>query len=389
MDDRISELPDCILSDIQKKLPMKDLVKTSILSKKWYTLWALRIHLCFDIFNVLGNLNELLQNQYLIDRARGVDFPCSFGTVKRYVNLDLSRGEFVKRVDQFVKKFSGAKIDSLLVNFCLGYEQNKIIDQWINFAIARGVERIDLLFLGRPYAPLVDSTQQDRYNFDFALFSASNASTLNHLRLENCLVCQPTNCDFTQFQNLRSLLLEEVKLDESFIESLLSNCQRLQELCLLICEFKSSMPVIESSSLCHLKVKGCYVLSNNHKLILNLISLECLNLTSLELDCLVHTSSDDGLDTLNFHAPMLKNIKFFISLKQKLNSFVARCATFFPKVEIMHVTTFTMVSNEIKCWKSYFILFYFIILLNLTFYFYFCRTQLPYKLLNHSNIFDS
>jgi len=401
MDDRISELPDCILSDILKMLPMKDLVKTSILSKKWYTLWALRVHLCYDIFNVLGNLNELLQNQYLIDvcscssaKKRGFYFPSSSDTLERYVNLDMSRGEFVQRVDQFVKKFLGTKIDSFLVNFCLDNEQNNIIDQWISFAVARGVERVDLLFLGRPYAPLDYCIHRNPYKLDFALFSVSNASSLSYLRLENCIVCHPTNYDFIQFKNLRSLSLEEVKLDETFIESLLSNCPQLKELCLLTCEFKSSMPVIASSSLCHLKVIGCYFLSNDHnrQLLLNLISLHCLKLTSLELGCIVLTSSKEDLDTLDFTTPMLKSIGFSISMKQVLNSVVSRCATFFPKLEIMHVTTFSMVSHKML---EELVFFFFFLYISLSFESYmFCfvqattslQTTQPFKHLQQLNL---
>lgn len=332
MDDLISQLPDCILSYILKLLPIKDLLKTSVLSKRWCILWTLRRDLYFDVFNVLGSSQkELLQKQYLIDVLSNSIIEPGFlffdvPPVERHVNLDLSRGKFVEQDDA----------------------QSNTIDQWISFAIARRVGRIDLLFLGRPYAPPSFTAQRNHYKFDFALFLETSASTLNHMLLENCLICHPINWDFIPLKNLRSLSLEEVKLDESFIESLLCNCSQLAELCLLICEFNSSMPAIVSSSLCHLKVRGCYFVSNhNYKLGLNLILLDCLNLTSLKLDCLELTSSEDGLDTLNFNTPMLKNIELSISLKQELNTFVALSAFLFPELETMHVTTFSMVSHKV------------------------------------------
>lgn len=43
---------------------------------------------------------------------------------------------------------------------------------------------------------------------------------------------------------------------------------------------------------------------------------------SLELHCLLLTSSKDGMDILKFNIRVSKSIKFFISLKQKLNTFV-------------------------------------------------------------------
>ncbi|GAU13592.1 hypothetical protein TSUD_346960 [Trifolium subterraneum] len=336
MDDCISELPEEILSYILTMLSIKDSLKTSILSRRWCNVWSLRRDLYFDVLNVLGSEKELLENGYLID-------------VSRRLNLDMSRDEFAKRVNQFVKNFKGTKIDSFLVNFKLDCEQSSTVNQWISFAVTRRVGRIDLLLLGSPYAH--GTTRHNYVKLDFALFLETNVSTLNYLRLENCLVCNPNkNClDFTPFKNLRYLSLEESKLEETFIESLLSNCPRLEELYLLFCEFKSSMPKIVSSSLCHLKVPGCYFVYNNiYRVDVNLILLDCLKLNSLELDFIELHSLEDGLDTLIFNTPMLKTIEFSISLKQELNTFVALCATFFPELEIMHVTTFSMVTTSLK-----------------------------------------
>lgn len=247
--DCISQLPDCILSHILTMLPMKDLLKTSILSRRWCKLWALRRDLYFDIHNVLGSEMELLETGDLIDLPRD-------STVVCFADFDLSRDEFVNRVDRVVKNFEGTNIDSFVVNFYLDCEQSNNIDQWISFAIARGVERINLLFLGRPYAHLGPSRK--RYEFSF-LFSKTNASTLKHLHLQNCLVYNITNCDFILFKNLRSLTLGSTKVNELFITSLVSNLGLLDELHLIYCEFKSSMPKIVSSSLCYLEVKNCHV----------------------------------------------------------------------------------------------------------------------------------
>ncbi|WJX80312.1 hypothetical protein P8452_63327 [Trifolium repens] len=62
MDDLISELPDEILSYILTMLSMKDLLKTSILSRRWCKLWGLRKDLYFDINNVFGSEEELIKN---------------------------------------------------------------------------------------------------------------------------------------------------------------------------------------------------------------------------------------------------------------------------------------------------------------------------------------
>ncbi|PNY00482.1 F-box/LRR-repeat protein [Trifolium pratense] len=333
MDDRISELPDDILSYILAMLLIKDLLKTSVLSKRWSKLWGRRKDLYFDIHNVLGSEKELIETGHLIDVT---DVYC--------VNLDLSLKEFVKRVDQFVKNFPGTAIDSFSVNFYLGCEQSNTIDRWISFAIARGVERINLLFLGKPYGRYCTTRDKD-YKFDFALFSETNVSTIKHLRLENCLVCHPTDCDFTPFKHLRSLSLKRVKVDEILIESLLSNCRLLEELCLHYCLFKSSMPKIVSSSLYHLKVLGCskpyYINAARYTRFVDLMLVDCLKLTSL--DC--WGSDLSALNIYNTH--VLRRIDFSVSFKEYLDVF-ALCATF-PELEIMRVEIFyTTVTTSLK-----------------------------------------
>ncbi|WJX80297.1 hypothetical protein P8452_63315 [Trifolium repens] len=316
-------------------LSIKDLLKTSVLSKRWCKLWGLRKDLYFDIHNVLGTEMELLEKGYLVDVTR-------YSRTNRCVNLDLSQKEFVKRVDQFLKNFHGTTINSFFINFYLDCQQSNTIDQWIRFAIVRGVERINLLFLGRSYVNR--TTQNKHYKFDSALFSETNASTVKHLHLEYCLICHPTNRDFTLFKNLRSLSLRHTKLDEMFIESLLSSCQHLEELCLISCEFKSSMPKIVSSSLCHLEVAVCYYLfDNNYEADLNLDIVDCPKLTLLEYHGL-------DLDTLDLNTPLLKNINFSISSKE-LNAFLSLCATF-PELEILNVNTNFKVTTSLKITQS-------------------------------------
>jgi hypothetical protein len=321
--DRISELPDEILSYILTTLSMKDLLKTSVLSRRWCKLWSLRRDLHFDIFHVLGSSKEeLLQTD-------------SNSTMERCrVHLDINIDEFVKRVDQFLKKFQGTKIDSFSVSFYLNGTHNNIIDQWISFAIAKGVERINLLLFPVPYTY---ATPYKRYKFRFDLFSETNASTLKHMRLEHCIVCHPTNCDYIPFKNLRSLSLNHAKVDEIFIESLLSNCQWLEELHLILCEFKSSTPKIVSSSLCHLKIAGCYVVSGNFQIDIDLSSIDCLKLTSLEYH-------GYNLDTLNINTPMLKSIHCTVFYCEDPNQY-ALFATL-PTLEIMRLNIYSMVSQK-------------------------------------------
>ncbi|KAK7256308.1 hypothetical protein RIF29_29749 [Crotalaria pallida] len=206
--DRISELPDCVLTYILSMLPIKDLLKTSVLSTRWWNLWLLRRDLNFDIVNMFGS-NEKTPAKY------------------ERVLIDLKRTEFVQRVNQFIQKFNTTKIDSLRVAYYLTTGQSSSIDRWISFAITRGVERIDLRFKGYDGV----TSAQEPYVFPLLILSKSGASTLKHMHMQSCILPNPpANFSAVPFRNLRSLVLDHVHVSQDLITSLLSECVLLEEL---------------------------------------------------------------------------------------------------------------------------------------------------------------
>ncbi|MCI13832.1 F-box/RNI superfamily protein, partial [Trifolium medium] len=117
----------------------------------------------------------------------------------------------------------------------------------------------------------------------------------------------------------------------------------LEELDLEFCELRSSMPKIVSSSLCNLKVGECYVVSGNmkkKKKDINLSSLDCLKLTSLEYHA-------DNLVTLNTNTPLLNSIHCTVFNCEDPNQY-ALFATL-PKLEIMKLDIYSGVSHKVNC----------------------------------------
>nr|XP_023903434.1 putative F-box protein At1g32020 [Quercus suber]XP_023916182.1 putative F-box protein At1g32020 [Quercus suber] len=96
--DRISELPDDILSCILSHLTLRDAVKTSILSHRW------------------GRKDPSREE----------------------------KDKFVKAVNQFLKFHAGTKIVSFVVSFRLGNDYKNDVDEWIRSAIGMGAERLTL-----------------------------------------------------------------------------------------------------------------------------------------------------------------------------------------------------------------------------------------------------
>ncbi len=281
--DRISELPDCVLSYILSMLSMKDLMKTSILSKRWWKLWSLSRDLNFDISNMFNEKEIQITKSLLVDK-------------------------FVQRVGQFIKNFQGTKIDYFKVDFYCKYEHSSIIDQWISFAIARGVGRIELRVPG-----------PSGYKFPFNIFSKSNASTLKHINLQHVIFNPPANFNAALFSNLRSLVLENVWVGENIFTILLSKCLLLEELRLILCPFPP-ISMIVSSSLRHLKIQ--------HYDEVNVISLECFK--QLE-----YQGQFSKVCCIN--APLLKSICLNIAKNFQLPIALASFADH-PQLEILTMT---------------------------------------------------
>ncbi|CAI8609678.1 unnamed protein product [Vicia faba] len=103
-----SELADCIISHIFSKLSLKNLVKTSALSKQCYHEWGLRKDLNFDLHNMLDYNNPELPK-----------------TLPLFQQL---QSQFATRLDNFIQKCHGDMISSILINFPLGWNNTRVIN---------------------------------------------------------------------------------------------------------------------------------------------------------------------------------------------------------------------------------------------------------------------
>ncbi|GAU23386.1 hypothetical protein TSUD_334340 [Trifolium subterraneum] len=226
MKNEITELPDCVISNIFSKLCLKDLVKTSTLSKQWLHEWGFKMDLNFDMHNIFHN-NTI---QYLQE------------------DLSLFQSGFVTRLNEFMLHYQGAIIRSIRVNFPLGDEHSYVIDSLISQGIAKGANRIELLFLHDAEADdLIPKIEP--YKFSFTLLS--DTDSLKYLHLEKCLIVEPM--DFSGLKNLTTLVLHQVVVNQDMIHGLFSNCTHLGDFTLNACNLKSDLKII-SSTLFHLNI---------------------------------------------------------------------------------------------------------------------------------------
>ncbi|MCH87603.1 F-box/FBD/LRR-repeat protein, partial [Trifolium medium] len=199
------QLPDCITSQIFSKLGLKDLVKTSTLSKLWRHEWQLRTDLNFDLCNMFDKVQEL---------------PKSFPLLHGF------QSEFATRLDQFMLYYQGAMVNSIRVKCPLSYEHSDVIERLISKGIAKGAKRIELLL---SYETNDDDTRcfvLELKPCKFSFYLLSGTDSLMYLHLQNCRLVAPM--DFSGLKNLRTLVLQLVDdVNQILLEGLFSNCIHL------------------------------------------------------------------------------------------------------------------------------------------------------------------
>ncbi|KAI8009827.1 F-box/LRR-repeat protein [Camellia lanceoleosa] len=250
--DQLIQLPDGILSKIISMLPLKEAVRTSVLSERWRFIWIDHADLYFDSANILGSIvysNSISNCQSELDRK-------------------LQRCKFLKWVTHFMhQRCKGTKVDSFAVQFHLSKDSALHIDQWISCAITKGVENIDL-DLSESCSFMVDhasSTASENYEFPcWLLVAAGKRCSVKHLQLASCSLSAPPGS--SSLTSLSTIQLQGVNIGDQQLENLLSSCLFLEGLSLHLC-----------NDLVNLKFAG-------PNLRLKLLSVQnCIRLQAMEL----------------------------------------------------------------------------------------------------------
>ncbi|KAJ0983168.1 hypothetical protein J5N97_011423 [Dioscorea zingiberensis] len=202
-DDRISNMPDPILETILTMMPLKSAIRTSVLSRRWRSLWE----------------HNLLSTTTL-------DFDEDFSTSQ-------SPKEFVLNVNRYLHQLqhTSKKLDKFSVYFCPFDLFLPEIQRWISFAISKGVKELNLDlsqgFTDPRHGGFIDGRAP--FRLPDCLFQCKS---LTHLSLSRCdLLSSPLA--FAHWSQLQSLSLKLVSLSQDGLHDLLNNsCKQLQSLTL-------------------------------------------------------------------------------------------------------------------------------------------------------------
>ncbi|KAK4796830.1 hypothetical protein SAY86_029156 [Trapa natans] len=185
--DKFSNLPGHVIDQILSQLPIRDAVRTSLLSTKWRYRWSTLSNLVFD--NQCLSFNS--QDQSVI------------------------KNKLVNVIDHVLLLHTGP-----IYKFKLSHRD------------LTGITDIDKWILHLSRSPIrefvLEIWKGQRYNLHSRLFSCQH---LIHLELFNCLVNPPRT--FQGFKNLKSLDLQHVTMTQENFETLISNCSLLERLTLM------------------------------------------------------------------------------------------------------------------------------------------------------------
>ncbi|KAL6012588.1 hypothetical protein ACLOJK_003077 [Asimina triloba] len=199
-EDRLSNLAPNVLEAILMHLPLKDAVRTSILSSKWRNTWTAIPHLVIN---------------YSCDRPH-----------PKQTDLDQLRR--VNIVDQVLLRHQGRPIHKFEL-WARFLESCPHIDRWILFLSNHGIKELIFIFFGAVFHKLPSSL----------FFSCQD---LQYLKLRSFIIDPPPT--ITGLDNLKHLALCKVSITDVSLQRLLSACKFLEKLSLVLCKGLSRVEIL-------------------------------------------------------------------------------------------------------------------------------------------------
>ncbi|XP_071736573.1 F-box/FBD/LRR-repeat protein At1g13570-like [Rutidosis leptorrhynchoides] len=188
-DDIISTMPENVITNILHCLPIRDAVRTGILSRDWRFKWTKLTQLVFD-YNFFYDPLDIRLEYYF-----------SKVIPKLLLHLNAAITKFVLFIedDESFSRFNDEHVND--------------INNWVMFLSRKGIKEFTLI------------NRQPRLKLHSHIFSCHG---LTHLKLHNCSVCPMPS--FIGFPNLLSLDLSSVVFGSYTCGEFISRCPLLNSL---------------------------------------------------------------------------------------------------------------------------------------------------------------
>ncbi|KAL5976077.1 hypothetical protein ACLOJK_020407 [Asimina triloba] len=209
-------LSDSIIILILPFLPFQEAARTSILSKRWKSLWTF-------------TTNIQLHESNFVEEVGG--------------ERKISNDAFLDFAQRFVSNYQGNKIEKLGISMVMTNALRPLVEGWIEFGVSRDANEISLEFSEGGVG-------------DFTLPSILLGHTcLKSLKLAACMVVAE---DLIRFKLLNSLHLGRVEITVTIVQRVLKECHLLESLSLEKCTGIDFLYISgQNSPLKNLTIDGC------------------------------------------------------------------------------------------------------------------------------------
>ncbi|KAL8457961.1 hypothetical protein ACS0TY_035727 [Phlomoides rotata] len=200
--DHISMLPDELLVFILSLLTLRESVATSLLSRRWRYLWTLMPKLDFDAKKSLLKVEMAENGKLVTDEEKST--------------------KYIQWVDHVIALHKSCAIEDFRVCFNFSKPYEKYIDNWVNYALARKVKRLELSLTYKGYDSLFPPSD-DIYTFPYHFLPTYKENCSNDSQ-SHCM----KQCNSMHFKFLEKISMHSVSVSGEALEFFLSNCPLLQ-----------------------------------------------------------------------------------------------------------------------------------------------------------------
>ncbi|KAE8774317.1 Endoplasmin-like protein [Hordeum vulgare] len=241
---RIEDLPTEILHAIVSLLPLKEAVRTSILSTSWKMLWTFHCNLCFYGPNETDHDPLPRLESYGPDAFREA-FDEYLET--QQAKLKIKRDKFIEDVNCVIQRHSGVGVSKFSIRCGLHKEDFGHLDRWISFAALSRAKIVDFDLKKNP------SKEVNQFPLE-ALVVQGSSSRVQSLYLADASI--KPHSRIRGFTVLRRLVLEFVEIFGDF-PGFLANCSALEDLEMIECSGVTNLSIPQQlHKLQHLLIDG-------------------------------------------------------------------------------------------------------------------------------------
>ncbi|XP_028755350.1 F-box protein At1g80960-like [Neltuma alba] len=249
--DFISNLPDDILLTILSLLPVDEAVRSSILSKRWVSLWKNTPHLDFNVKHMIKPLTQLRISSPAAQLHYVLNLP-KYEGIRRYnIIVFLLLHKHLGGLKSC--KFTHFPQKDIQINLAVLFERQTTIDE-----------------LSLECKPL----KGEKIQRFLGLGSYGIFSSLSSLEVENYYL--ESSIPFGGCLNLRTLKLKMVFVGDETLDAILRRCYNLESLSLVGCSKLKNMKIVHVK-LKFLELRALCV----YQIIVSASSLDVLDLSSL------------------------------------------------------------------------------------------------------------